>query len=441
MKNEISVFWPRNRIHTVSSFALDTSDAAMTPEMARHITTILKLTQAARGLQPIVDAATQTVSEGISFEIAKELDCLATFLNDADSARGLRLRARILRGGDKRQLATEIASLNEQQLVGFCGDLTTWLGKSRRTYFSSFFAVPDVRYQKVADAAHKLLPDAFAELRDTLDERLILGSVSEFRLTHLIAAAGEANLYPKHFAYFLPEDEGIKYATGKRTIVFANTYTALFNLISQEESRAHICVTDGVLRTSEEGRHLLSWFKGHDIGHSIARPETDYGIISKSDRWASMVLQEALADVFGFLLCIGETWRDGLGLEPAMVCQVYCFEMLRYLRRAPKDFPDAGAAFVQLHFLIEQGYAKFGTGDGKIAISSADMIAGMIALAKQLSRSVLTGNLATVMDFANRYCPHLNRSAHDRLTSLLGRSVHTLDYVQPIYQYQDFPAA
>jgi hypothetical protein len=441
MKNEISVFWPRNRMHTVSSLTLDLNDAGMTYEIARHVTTILKLTQAIRGLQPIADTATRAVSERISFEIANELDRLATFLKDADSARGLSLRAQILRGDDQRQLATEIASLNEQQLIGFCGDLTTWLGKSRRTYFSSFFAVPDVRHQNIADAAHKLLPDAFAEICDMLDERLVLGSVSEFKITHLIAAAGEANFYPKHFAYFLPEDEGVKYATRKRTIVFANTYLALFNLISLEESRAHICVTDGVLRASEAGAHLISWFKGHDIGHSIVGPETDFRIISKADRWASMVLQEALADVFGFLLCVTDTWCDGLGLDPEMVCQVYCFEMLRYLRRAPRDFPDAGAAFVQLQFLIEHGYAKVETSDGKIGISSADMIAGMAALAKQLSCSVLTGNLATVMDFANRYCPHLNRCAHDRIASLLGRSVHTLDYVQPIYQYQDFLAA
>ncbi|WP_459720355.1 hypothetical protein [Paraburkholderia sp. 2C] len=67
MKNEISVFWPRNRMHTVSSLTLDLNDAGMTYEIARHVTTILKLTQAIRGLQPIADTATRAVSERISF--------------------------------------------------------------------------------------------------------------------------------------------------------------------------------------------------------------------------------------------------------------------------------------------------------------------------------------------------------------------------------------
>ncbi|MFC0399456.1 hypothetical protein [Paraburkholderia rhizosphaerae] len=172
MKNEISVFWPRNRTHTVSTLTLDLGASGVTGEMARHIAAILKLTQAMRGLQPMTDPALRAVSDRISRQIADELEHLAKIIKAADSARGLVLRAQILRGGEKRQLATEVASLNEQQLIGFCGDLTTWLGKSRQTYFSAFFAVPDTHHQGIADEAHALLPDAFANLCDMVDERL-----------------------------------------------------------------------------------------------------------------------------------------------------------------------------------------------------------------------------------------------------------------------------
>lgn len=441
MKNESSVFWPRNRIHHVSSLVLNLGGTSISGEAARCITTILKLSDAIRDLQAIGNAGLSLPSRQLSTEAANTLDELAGLMRDGDSMRGAALRAQILRGRDKRQLATEIASLDEKELVVFCGDLTTWLGKSRQTHFSSFFAVPDFRHQKIADKSDACLPQAFDEVRIRVDSNLQLGAMCGFKVTNIIAAAGEANLYPKHFAYFLPEDEGVKYAERKRTVVFMNTYLALFKLISMEESRSYITVTDGGLRMADIGDYLIAWFRGHDIGHSIVRRETDFRSISRVDRWASMVLQEVLADVFGFLLCMTDAWQTNLALDPASVCQIYCYEMLRYLRRAPSDFPDAGAAFVQLQFLIDHGFAEFDQYSGKISVSSADMLEGMTMLAKEMVQSVLVNDIDAAMRFSNRYCPHLNASALDRLGAFLSRSTHTLDYVQPIYEYQEAQAA
>ncbi len=280
-----------------------------------------------------------------------------------------------------------------------------------------------------------MLPKAFEEIRLLVDDQLRLTSIGGFKITNLVAAAGEANLYPKHFAYFLPEDEGVKYADRKRTVVFMNTYQALFKLISLEESRLRVSIIDGGVRASEIGKYLIAWFRGHDVGHSVMRQETDFRAISKVDRWASMVLQEVLADVFGFLLCSTKAWQTSLSLELSIACQIYAFEMLRYLRRAPREFPDAGAAFVQVQYLIDRGYAAFDSETGKISLSSTDMTTGMTMLAKELSRSVLAGDVLAAMEFANRYCPHLNAAALDKMSAFLGRSTHTLDYVQPIYKH------
>jgi hypothetical protein len=413
---------------------------SISSEMAKHITTVLKLSDAMRDLQAIKLPQLGSLSAHLSFEAANALENLAALMQDQDSIHGAKSRAEILRGGNKTQLATEIANLNEQELVVFCGDLTTWLGKSRETHFSSFFAVPDQAHQHIADNADVLLPQAFQELHSMVSDQLRLASICRFKITNLVAAAGEANLYPKHFAYFLPEDEGVKYADRKRTVVFMNTYLALFKLISMEESRLRVSLVDGGLRTSETGKYLTSWFRGHDIGHSVIRQETDFRAVSKADRWASMVLQEVLADVFGFLLCSTKTWQVGLSLDPTILCQIYAFEMLRYLRRAPRDFPDAGAAFVQLQYLIDHGYAAFDSEAGKIALSSADMIAGMTMLARELSQFVLAGKVTATMEFANRYCPHLNTAALDKMSAFLGQSTHTLDYVQPIYEHGELSA-
>jgi hypothetical protein len=437
MKNECSVFWPRNRTHQVSTLTLDMEGMGITAQAARRITTTLKLSDAIRDLQAIGHAGVALPSHQLRLEAANALEELARLVHDDDSRRGATLRAMILRGGDRKQLATDIAALDEKELVVFCGDLTTWLGKSRQTYFSSFFAVPDQHHQRIADTADRCLHHAFNELLSRVDPHLQLAPICSFKVTNLIAAAGEANLYPKHFAYFLPEDEGVKYAECKRTVVFMNTYLALFKVIAMEESRSYITVTDGGLRIAEIGDYLIAWFRGHDIGHSITRSETDFRSISRTDRWASMVLQEVLADVFGFLLCMTEAWRASLSLDPAVVCQIYCYEMLRYLRRAPSDFPDAGAAFVQLRFLIEHGFAKFDHYAGKISISSAEMMKGMTLLAKQLVQEVLANDVDATMRFANRYCPHLNPTALDGMGAFLSRSNHTLDYVQPIYEHQE----
>lgn len=435
MQTEASIFWPGNRTHVVSSLTLDVANAPIRGDMATHIATVLKLSDAIRNLEVLNLDTRNRLLEQLRVEAANALDGLGDLMDDPDSIRGARLRAGLLRGGDKSDLTNEIAQLDEQQLVAFCGNLTTWLGKSTRTCFSSFFAVPDPVHQSIANTADALTADAFDEIRLMVDDQLNLLPICGFKVTNLVAAAGEANLHPKHFAYFLPEDEGVKYAKRKRTVVFMNTYLALFDRISMEESRLGITITDGWFRVPDIGRYLIAWFRGHDIGHSVARSDTDFRSISKADRWASMVLQEVLADVYGFLLCLTNTWQTALSLDSSVLCQIYAFELLRYLRRAPLDFPDAGAAFVQLHYLVDHGYAVFDTDSGKISLSSADMQAGMTQLARELNGSILAGDVSATMAFASRYCPHLNPARLEKMNGLLGRSARTLDYVQSIYRH------
>ena len=45
------------------------------------------------------------------------------------------------------------------------------------------------------------------------------------QITDLIAMGGESNAFPKHFCYFLPEDEGAGFGKdGNKTILFRNVY-------------------------------------------------------------------------------------------------------------------------------------------------------------------------------------------------------------------------
>jgi len=73
-----------------------------------------------------------------------------------------------------------------------------------------------------------LFSDNLALLQRQIDERLIALLGCRYKIVDLFAIAGEANSYPKHFAYFYLVDEGIKYAPQKRIVAFANTYLNLF---------------------------------------------------------------------------------------------------------------------------------------------------------------------------------------------------------------------
>lgn len=432
MRNETSIFWPSSHRHYISSLRLDVEETGLSRRTLSLIPPLLKIVDAMRDLESLPFTLTSEL-ESLRRRAADTLEAIADTLRDPASTRNLYLRAQILRGSDHRQLAQEIMGSLEQELIVVCGRLSTWLGKSSGYYSSALFAVPDGLSQAISDSADDALPAAFEELQGLFAERLELRRHFPLQWARLIAAAGEANLYPKHFAYFLPEDEGAKYSPNKRSLVFMNTYHALFNLITQEESTNHLYLHDAELDMAEIPTYLVAWFRGHDLGHSIQRPQTDFRPLNKVDRWGSMQLQEALADSFGLLLCNTRAWRQRLGMHSGMLSMVFVLEMLRYLRRDPCSFPDAGAAFIELQFLIRNGYADIDRETRKISTSSERLMAGIAALLDTLSRSVLANDLPATLDFIERYAPHRNSEALDELMQLLGQSSHTLDYVQPIF--------
>ena len=129
-----------------------------------------------------------------------------------------------------------------------------------------------------------------AFLRDLVDPRLELQSPPAIKFTRLMFCGGEANLYPKHFAYFLPEDEGIKHAPRKKTLVLVNVYREMYRRVSEPFSR-HV-VADPVEGDPDAiDLQLTLWFRGHDTGHGVRLPETDFTAMRCEGRWLSMVMQ------------------------------------------------------------------------------------------------------------------------------------------------------
>ncbi len=229
--------------------------------------------------------------------------------------------------------------------------------------------------------APRLAESRLSELR--LDESYPM------RVTDMVACGGEANAYPKHFAYFLPEDEGVKGEPGqrKKTIVFRNAYRDRFTVISQPLGEA---VFRGPARDPEAPveRALLAWFRGHDIGHTATLPSTDYGWRLDLGHEPFMMMQEAVSDVYGLLLTLTPTWTALTGLSPVDIADVFLAELLHYLRRGPWLYGDAGAAYVELSYLLANGFMVLRP-DGHVEWEMERLHEGMRSLAREMASAVL----------------------------------------------------
>jgi hypothetical protein len=249
-----------------------------------------------------------------------------------------------------------------------------------------------------------------AQALATVERRLGLSGlgvagVYPIQVVDLIACGGEANTFPKHFAYFLPEDEGIadRDTPNKKTILFRNGYRLRFTQISARLSDA---LLDGP-RTGEGvdvAPLLLSWLRGHDIAHGVTMP--GMGKIGspavEHERW--MALQEAISDVFGLLMALTPEWLELLPAGGADdLAAIFMGELLHYLRRGPWLWGDAGAAFVELSFLEQGGYVEIDD-DAVVRWTTERLIEGMDALAKELVAEVVTApDAATVYRFLDRH--------------------------------------
>ena len=205
-------------------------------------------------------------------------------------------------------------------------------------------------------------------------------------VTDLLLSAGEAAGHPKHFAYFMPEDEGVDGLPLKeqRTLYMRNVHLARYREITIPLAEE---LLSGPMRAAEVPIEdtLMPWIRGHDHGHNVVVPETDY------DSWREtlgiepfMALQEAIADVYGFLMTISDAWSSSTGVSRLDMCATHMAELLHYMRRGPKYYGDPGAAFVELSFLAENGFVEIDE-RGRIRWEEEGFSRGMAALASALT--------------------------------------------------------
>lgn len=370
--------------------------------------------------------------ELITLRLKAAILSLSSYVTDRDSKLAMQWRARTFEDADtKRKYCEKISRLNEKEIVCYSGAMSTWVGKSRELFYSTFYSSPNEELQYVSDIIDDNFLICLEEFKETVSPDLISLSSCSYKIVDLFASSGEANLYPKHFAYFMPEDEGVKYSKSKRTIVFSNVYDSLFSRISIKQLNLFDWTSSDLPEREKISSYLIAWFRGHDLGHSIVTDNTSFRDLSKLDRWGSMVIQETLADIFGLLLCSSDLVVRELKLDKEKIARVYLLEMLRYLRRGPCEFPDAGSAYVQFKFFVEEGCLRLNN-DGEIQVHLEKFFPTVIRLAKYLTENILQDGKESADVLMRKYCPHHDKDSCSQLMSNLGSLSDTIEYEQYI---------
>jgi Condensation domain len=293
-------------------------------------------------------------------------------------------RARELETGSRLQLIASQVALDEDPLVIRCGPMAGWRTRTAGAMHGVIASYPVAALNQMIATADRLVDDGDAFLRDFFDrDDLFLSAPPAFMGTRLLACGGEPNTYPKHFAYFFPEDEGAR-LSAQKTVLFADVYERRFDRISGPLAVRLLRPARTSVARDDAGTVLPLWFRGHDIGHGLRTAPDGPAARRVLAVWDAMVLDETLADVVGYALLGAGPWGQKFGIDATAAGRVFLGELLRYLRRGLSWFPDSDAAMVELGYLVAGGFVRVERGDGRLEWNAADLLDGLEALGKEL---------------------------------------------------------
>lgn len=386
--------WPPDDDHRLTCMDLDTVDLAPDVQALRPL--IGRLARLADTIRPLQAAdGTFLDDELTGLALRRSADLVSSVAAQLPTPLSEVAYLRMVALLDRRAhvvAATRHVSVLEQPLVLIAGPLSTWRSKSLTALHSVVASVPDAPLNGLVGRIDGQLPAVLERWRTVVGRPdLRLSGVPAFYVTNLFACGGEANTFPKHFSYFLPEDEGVKRAPEKKTLVYANVYSEQFQRISRPV--AETTLAPMVPADPERDRATqLVWFRGHDVGHSLQLPATDYRNLRPLGLRTSVMLQEAIADVMGFLAAASEPWRRLAGDDDiGRLGTVFLSELLRYVRRGVAWFPDSGSAFLELSYLVANGFLVLR--DGGLRWDADRLHEGMARLGRDLCHVVLDAEL------------------------------------------------
>lgn len=360
-----------------------------------------KLLPVVQKIEIFATAASESLTGKFSDEALVELGSLFDELSkgtSGDDRDDLIIKAAALRNGYTDESIKALNEINpEISFVG--GNISSWYGK-RPGGFATCFA--NTRRPDLTEMTHWVneFSNTTTDYLSELNKRLELSETPVFVVSDLVFMSGEGNGHPKHIAYFLPEDEGFKRSRIKKTHYFSNVHQAQIENISAPLLNMFTDLNYDRVDTVELA---VLGVLGHEFGHFVTLPETNFGTVSAWDRWASIMYQEIAADVFGFLL-LADLWGPLLGYSREASCTYYIGELLRYLNRGFGAFPDSDGMMFQLNYLREFSAVVMSDDKTTLRITSADaVIAAMRSLARTLTESLLKNDVDLLAKLSTRF--------------------------------------
>ncbi|MAM89523.1 MAG: hypothetical protein CME36_19665 [unclassified Hahellaceae] len=171
---ESSNFWPRSSQHIIHEVKLEVPEF-LSSNSRLLIRETLVLTDILRANQRISHQWQEQINSLLVQRLKSAFLSLATHFTDRDSKLSLQWRARTFENPQEKRIFTEqIARMNERELVCYSGTMSTWVGKSRELFYSTFYAAPNDGLQRVSDVVDVHFEECIKELRKTINEDLIV---------------------------------------------------------------------------------------------------------------------------------------------------------------------------------------------------------------------------------------------------------------------------
>lgn len=362
--------------------------------------------------------------------IASCLRRIASLLSLSTDREALELRANAIENGYDDVILAKLTKIDEN-IAFIAGHISTWYGKQVGGLPTAFGCVRDPFKYEVVAAAQECLDQVATYLR-TLHTALRLGDVPAFLTTNLFFMAGEGNRHPKHIAYFLPEDEGIKHSPFKKTYYFSNAHHALLNNVSLPHARRLLAIDHTTIATDATELEPIPTLSvlAHEIGHFVYRQGISFAELNATDRWVSVLLQEVVADVFGLLIVV-EVFSPIFHFSPADAVAYHLAESLRYIDRGLGCFPDSDGMYLQINYLTAFGALRFEEKSGLRLVGDSEVIlAGFLSLARVLADTILDGDVERSIALHRDYGPASSYRLVQLINLLKDTPPKTIEYLQ-----------
>lgn len=388
------LIWPERDIHSLTSVDLHPQLPASVEPLLPQLRQLAALGDALRALQALdgsfVDPDQARVLAEASARLVEEIAASDAVAPEQREIQRRRAAALAELRHDQQIAHDEAALQTPQPLTVIAGPMCTFRNKTRTPLHSVVACTAHAKGDELIAALDASSGDVLQEVNaqcGTPD--VTVGGIFAMQVTDLIAMGGESNAFPKHFAYFLPEDEGAGYGeVFNKTILFRNVYGLRYEHISKPLGDALLKghkPADGI----DVRDVLITWMRGHDIAHAVTTPRV--GKVGPKDvghePWYS--LQEAIADAYGSGMAFTPTWLELAGCSLDDMVAVYLAEALHYLRRGPWNWGDAGAGCIELSFLAEHGFIDVDA-EGAITWETAKVVEGVHQLCATLERDVVS---------------------------------------------------